>query len=454
MALEVGGNPTGLVNKVAVGILAVILGTTLLGTVIDYCVVRYKVDVHRAKLLPRGWVLGMLASSYAILIPGIFLPLFSLQIGALDSLSLQHSTDSMISFTNLLIDTGSHIGGAFVIIFAMVIPALKLCLLLFGVASKMKALQRLGSYSRTAILFVQVISKWACPDMFAYILMQYLVRSLNHPPKLNGIMNLDIGFSCFSLFCLSSTVSSLGICIPPTSSEPKQNKAAFYASKVGYVTGLVFLTFAVLLVIGVIVPSMSLRLDIDVLYENGTIPIEAKPFVDTLNLSELARADVSIWQCSAKLLENISDEFNSILAFILLAIFVLVLTVLDMVFLLAAGIQAQLDLQNKVVRRNWWKDQSSILRKLSMLDVFLVGVIVVVLSGSIYKEDGLVLNICPGWWVLFGAEVLHYATFFLVSTAIKEPNQPMQKEELQYGVEHDSDVSTETCEISNDNSVC
>lgn len=218
MALEVGGNPTGLVNKVAVGILAVILGTTLLGTVIDCCVVRYKMDVHRAKLLPRGWVLGMLASSYAILIPGIFLPLFSLQIGAFDSLSLQHSTDSMISFTNLLIDTGSHIGGAFVIIFAMVIPALKLSLLLLRVASKMKALQWLGSYARPAILFVQVISKWACPDMFAYILMQYLVRSLNHPPKLNGIMNLDIGFSCFSLFCLSSTVSSLGIRIPPTSS--------------------------------------------------------------------------------------------------------------------------------------------------------------------------------------------------------------------------------------------
>jgi len=71
--------------------------------------------------------------------------------------------------------------------------------------------------------FVQQISKWACPDMFAYILLTYLVRSLNHPPTLQGLMQLDLGFTCFSIFCVGSTVSSLGIRRP---AEPPRKEGA------------------------------------------------------------------------------------------------------------------------------------------------------------------------------------------------------------------------------------
>ena len=52
-----------------------------------------------------------------------------------------------------------------------------------------------------------MISKWACPDMIAYIFLLYLVRHLNRPP-INGLFTLDIGFACYTLFCWGSTISS------------------------------------------------------------------------------------------------------------------------------------------------------------------------------------------------------------------------------------------------------
>mmetsp|Transcript_52993 Transcript_52993/g.134430 ORF Transcript_52993/g.134430 Transcript_52993/m.134430 type:complete len:148 (-) Transcript_52993:152-595(-) len=69
------------------------------------------------------------------------------------------------------------------------------------------------------ILAVQMISKWASPDMFAYMLLMYLVGGLDHPPTLKGVGQLDLGFRSFALFCIFSTVASLGIQAPelPTS---------------------------------------------------------------------------------------------------------------------------------------------------------------------------------------------------------------------------------------------
>ena len=75
-----------------------------------------------------------------------------------------------------------------VIIYAIVIPIIKLLLTFFGNTLQ---LERCGTHrtaSRRCIQMVQNISKWACPDMFAYIILMHLVRSLTVPPyfKANG----------------------------------------------------------------------------------------------------------------------------------------------------------------------------------------------------------------------------------------------------------------------------
>ena len=50
--------------------------------------------------------------------------------------------------------------------------------------------------------------------MVAYIFLFYLVKHLDRDP-INGYFSLDIGFTCYTLFCWGSTISSLGVHLPP-----------------------------------------------------------------------------------------------------------------------------------------------------------------------------------------------------------------------------------------------
>lgn len=50
--------------------------------------------------------------------------------------------------------------------------------------------------------------------MVAYIFLFYLVKHLDQDP-INGYFSLDIGFTCYTLFCWGSTISSLGVHPPP-----------------------------------------------------------------------------------------------------------------------------------------------------------------------------------------------------------------------------------------------
>merc|ERR1719382_2393597 len=102
-----------------------------------------------------------------------------------------------------------------VVTYAMILPAMKLILLLGGELYRFSPHAGEIAFSRGCIRFVQVISKWACPDMFAYILMMYLIRGLDdNTSVLESDAQLDIGFMLFSVFCIGSTVSSLAVKLP------------------------------------------------------------------------------------------------------------------------------------------------------------------------------------------------------------------------------------------------
>merc|ERR1719203_2223602 len=72
--------------------------------------------------------------------------------------------------------------------------------------------------ARACVKAVQLVSKWACPDLFAYVLLLHLVRALpRHCPLIETAGHLDVGFSCFSIFCVCSTLASLWIPLPSRS---------------------------------------------------------------------------------------------------------------------------------------------------------------------------------------------------------------------------------------------
>merc|ERR1719291_603757 len=64
---------------------------------------------------------------------------------------------------------------------------------------------------------------------------------------------------------------------------------------------------------------------------------------------------------------------------------------------------------------------SQALRKLSMLDVLIAGVFVVTLCMSMYRKNGIFVSMRYGVPALLVAEILHYATYYFVMSASKQP---------------------------------
>merc|ERR1719382_606455 len=113
-----------------------------------------------------------------------------------------------------MIHQGNIVGAALVAVYAMAIPALKLLLIVIGFLLQIWGSATCMRWARRCIVTVRIISRWACPDMFAYILMMYLFRSLNKPPTVHSQLDLDLGFVAFCVFCVGSTISSLGLVLP------------------------------------------------------------------------------------------------------------------------------------------------------------------------------------------------------------------------------------------------
>merc|ERR1712124_231862 len=57
---------------------------------------------------------------------------------------------------------------------------------------------------------------------------------------------------------------------------------------------------------------------------------------------------------------------------------------------------------------------SNVIKRISMLDVFCMGVIVVCFAGAAYKTMGIVISLMHGMYPLVSAEVVHYVLYHLV----------------------------------------
>jgi hypothetical protein len=435
-------------NCVVASLVGSVIFAAALGAVADALFLRkwYQVEGR-----PRGWVIGVLVASYAMLIPGIASTLFSVNIFLDIKLSAMGDigynitrrpiTESMWSVIGLLFKTGGTVGALLVILYAMVVPLLKILLLAVGEFWRGSEQPRLRRASSACIFLVQLTSKWASPDMFAYILLLVLCRHLDHPPLIQSAASLDVGFSCFCLFCLCSTFSTLSIERP--NAEPRglqlansdEDGVASLALEVAKIPQLVFLqrglkkrllpvvsvltaAFFALFFCGLLTPCMSVHIDTSVLVEpKGPVPRNLDwmldEALDSLDLTPLMHADVSLLECMSRLMGWISKgEITSLVAFLMLAVFTVSITVVDMLLLWAATFVSAQPGPNKALAA------SHVLKHISMLDVFCMGVVVVCMAGHAYRDQGVNLDLARGMLPLIGAECVHYAVFHIVSNAV------------------------------------
>merc|ERR1712110_1240976 len=71
---------------------------------------------------------------------------------------------------------------------------------------------------------------------------------------------------------------------------------------------------------------------------------------------------------------------------------------------------------------------SRIIKKLSMLDVAIMGVVVVVMSLISLRSKGVIVAARGGLLALFGAEICHYVAYYLVTRAAQNCISDVSKE--------------------------
>jgi len=367
---------------------------------------------YNAKNREPFWVMLLIFVSYGYLIPGLAEVLFSFNMvfdtgsGGFIGLGPKGSfnqapptTETMLGLIKLLHETGSDLGAALVILYAIAIPVVKLILLLIG-----NLLQRdFQTASRRCIQAVQNISKWACPDMFAYILLMNLVKSLARPPYLVANGRLDLGFTSFSLFCIGSTVAALGIRVPDREHGcfQKLGKMASEKDLLLFVS-LLFAIFAILFFVGLTQTVMALRIgELDPMIEATLGFVGLTP--------EKLKTDVNVLKCMHTLsLEIAHGEMTSFISFCLFSIFVIGMTLVDMCVLLWISFAAW---RGQPISR--FMQLSWVLKKLSMVDVMCMGVLIVTMCMSMYRKY-VVVTMGTGQWLLVGSEVVHYFTYYFV----------------------------------------
>eukprot|EP00913_Durusdinium_trenchii_P000632 g585.t1 len=199
----------------------------------------------------------MLIASYVLLVPGLTQVIFSFNIvvnvlGHRIDVQPEKGhvacTETITGLVELLNRTGSRTGAVLIVLYAVVVPILKLLLLALGEAFRYSSARGCVMISRTCILVVQSISKWACPDMFAYILLVHLVRLLD-----NGSLIL--------------TAATLGQCIHPKVIRSSLPRAALLTTRTPWcspsmlrrVTTVLCVAFVILFGVGLFLPCMALR---------------------------------------------------------------------------------------------------------------------------------------------------------------------------------------------------
>mmetsp|Transcript_52795 Transcript_52795/g.98881 ORF Transcript_52795/g.98881 Transcript_52795/m.98881 type:complete len:516 (+) Transcript_52795:57-1604(+) len=408
---------------------------------VAFILVAYVVDMifpsRKGSTRPSYTCMATLLGSYALLLPGLVSNLFEFLLGVellgAKVLLTQENGDpapiseSSFGLLHLLWQTGGYAGAVLVLIYAMAIPAVKLIALILAEIWRDSEDPMKVQRSKRFIQVVQIVSKWACPDMFAYIMLLYLFRHLDGA---GGIVaapaRLGIGFACFSMFCVCSTFSTLMIQVPEVDESLEDDVTRpFLVRWVGednlqLATAALTVAFLTFFSLGMTLPVMVLYLDSNLLIKpRGPLDPAMKPFIDTLHIEDLVNSEVTIFSATRALANYIgAGELNDVFAVVMLTVFVMALPIANMFCLLGAAWQMRYKASN-LDAANRFLGASKVIKHIAMLDVFLMGIIVVTAAGSAYSEQGVLFGVLVGLWILLVAEVLHYFTHYQVHEACK-----------------------------------
>eukprot|EP00434_Breviolum_minutum_P028736 symbB.v1.2.025424.t1/scaffold2461.1/size78698/7 len=198
--------------------------------------------------------------------------------------------------------------------------------------------------------------------------------------------------------------------------------------------------FVPLFLKGVYTPCMSFHIETKQLFPPyGPLPESAKPAIDILDLKDLLRSETSIASCIRDYLARLSEwEANTFISLALLVFCVVGSTLLDMLFLMLAALElAGFGSCFKILKVTFgltWIDMARVLRKLSMLDVAMVGVYLVTVCMSMYAKYGVVVSLEDGMMILLASEIVHSVTYQVVDSAVShvEMEQELREMELEH----------------------
>lgn len=433
-APPLGGDSTAQINGLVGLVLLAITAAILFGFYMD----RY----HRGGIMegrPRFWAIFLLVISYVILIPGLLNPLFSFTI-AVDVLGNRKNiqpedghpvcTENTTGLAHLLLKTGSNLGAVLVILFSMVIPAIELIMLIVGETFRFAG-GCCAEVFRYVIVWVQHRSKWASPDMFAYVFLVHLVHTLDHRPLILTNARLEIGFACFSVFVVTATASAIGVPLPRVNLQEGGPKAPLVYRCLGdrgvaVTTVILAACFMVLFFLGITTPCMAMSLDTKQLFPPyGPLPENFKPAIEVLDLSDMLASETSVVSCVQDLFARLaSGEATVLISLALMCGCVIGCTLFDMVFLVIIALRngfrgaGYSKLADTNGQRCSWMSAARLLRKLSMLDVSMVGVWLVTECMAMYAKYGVAVVVRHGVWICLAAELFHSVAYYIVESAI------------------------------------
>lgn len=437
-------------SGLVLGIAATTFGITAIGVATDFIIRKraakqqenegqegQEVQQGLRRVIPRFWVGCLLVTSYLMLIPGLSLTLFQAEIKASVGHGLQmpitEQEENMFGLVDTLVKEGLWLGASLVTIYAFVVPLVKAGLLVvLGVTWRQSGDVK-NIWRNRVVAVVQTVSKWAAPDMFAYILLSCLLHSLDQRPRLEAEMTMGVGFTCFCLFCAGSTISALGIRRNPESTVGNQDVVNFGVfahlslackeraphfelsrrARVCLLT-LMSVLFVGLMVVGLTEASMKMVLDMDLLYESNPTFKMFRRVIERLDLEDLFDKEVSMWGCLTDLHSRaLMGHANEGVAFAMLAVFAVTMPIASFLALVVAGLCDLMGDNYGAMAADARKCARTV-GHLSMLDVSIMGSIVVALSLRSWREKGCVVELGSGVPFLVGAELCRYAVFHLV----------------------------------------
>ena len=205
--------------------------------------------------------------------------------------------------------------------------------------------------------------------------------------------------------------------------------------------------FFPLFIVGLQAPCMSFHIETKQLFPPyGPLPESAKPAIDILDLKNLLKSETSIVSCIQDYVGRLSEwEANTFVSLALLLVCVVGSTMVDMLFLLLAAVELAFDHAEESCKPlgHRWIDMARVLRKLSMMDVAMVGVYLVTVCMSMYAKYGVVVSLEHGMIILLAAEIVHAAAYHVVESAYshQELEQTLKEMELEPLTEETPNIS-------------